>query len=47
ADGKAGYFQQQLHVYGRGKLPCTQCAQPLQEIRIANRSTVFCVQCQR
>ncbi|MEI7840927.1 MAG: bifunctional DNA-formamidopyrimidine glycosylase/DNA-(apurinic or apyrimidinic site) lyase [Methylococcaceae bacterium] len=46
ADGKSGYFQQQLHVYGRGKLACTQCAQPLQEIRIANRSTVFCVQCQ-
>lgn len=47
ADGKAGYFQQQLHVYGRGKLPCTNCTQPLHEIRLANRSTVFCSQCQR
>jgi formamidopyrimidine-DNA glycosylase len=46
ADGKSGYFQQQLHVYGRGKLPCSQCTQPLQEIRLANRSTVFCSQCQ-
>jgi formamidopyrimidine-DNA glycosylase len=47
ADGKAGYFQQQLHVYGRGNLPCTKCAQPLQEIRIANRTTVFCPNCQQ
>ena len=47
ADGKSGYFQQQLHVYGRDKLPCTHCSQPLQEIRLANRSTVFCSQCQR
>ena len=47
ADGKAGYFQQQLHVYGRGNLPCTQCTQPLQEIRLANRSTVFCPHCQQ
>ncbi len=47
ADGKAGYFQQQLHVYGRGKLPCPDCTQPLQEIRLANRSTVFCSHCQQ
>ncbi len=46
ADGKAGYFQQQLHVYGRAKRPCSQCNQPLQEIRLANRTTVFCLQCQ-
>lgn len=47
ADGKAGYFQQQLHVYGRGNLPCTTCAQPLTEIRLANRTTVFCSHCQK
>jgi formamidopyrimidine-DNA glycosylase len=47
ADGKAGYFQQELHVYGRGKLPCTNCNQLLHEIRLANRSTVFCSQCQQ
>ncbi|MDD5229016.1 MAG: bifunctional DNA-formamidopyrimidine glycosylase/DNA-(apurinic or apyrimidinic site) lyase [Methylococcales bacterium] len=47
ADGKAGYFQQQLHVYGRGTQPCTHCTQPLQEIRLANRSTVFCSHCQQ
>lgn len=46
AEGKTGYFQQQLHVYGRGNLPCTKCNQPLQEIRMANRTTVFCPNCQ-
>ncbi len=46
-DGKAGYFQQQLHVYGRGLLPCIICNQSLQEIRMANRTTVFCLNCQQ
>ncbi len=45
--GKPGYFQQQLRVYGRAGLPCVSCNQPLTEIRIANRSTVFCGDCQR
>ncbi|TAN65988.1 MAG: bifunctional DNA-formamidopyrimidine glycosylase/DNA-(apurinic or apyrimidinic site) lyase [Methylobacter sp.] len=45
--GKPGYFQQQLKVYGRTGLPCINCNQPLTEIRIANRSTVFCNACQR
>lgn len=47
SEGKAGYFQQQLHVYGRGNQPCTKCALPLTEIRLANRTTVFCPHCQR
>lgn len=45
--GKPGYFQQQLRVYGRSGLPCVSCNQPLTEIRVANRSTVFCGKCQR
>jgi formamidopyrimidine-DNA glycosylase len=45
--GKAGYFQQQLRVYGRAGLPCVSCQQPLQEVRLANRSTVFCCVCQK
>lgn len=47
SEGKAGYFQQQLHVYGRGNQPCTKCSTPLTEIRLANRTTVFCPNCQR
>ncbi|HEY9136269.1 MAG TPA: bifunctional DNA-formamidopyrimidine glycosylase/DNA-(apurinic or apyrimidinic site) lyase [Pseudomonadales bacterium] len=46
-DGKPGYFKQQLAVYGRAGLPCARCAQPLKEIRMAQRSTVFCAQCQK
>jgi len=45
--GKPGYFQQQLNVYGRTGQPCTRCRQTLKEIRLANRSTVFCSNCQR
>ncbi len=45
--GKPGYFQQQLRVYGRAGLPCVSCSHPLTEVRIANRSTVFCGACQR
>lgn len=45
--GQAGYFQQQLRVYGRAGLPCVDCEQPLQEVRLANRTTVFCCVCQK
>ncbi|MDO8938076.1 MAG: bifunctional DNA-formamidopyrimidine glycosylase/DNA-(apurinic or apyrimidinic site) lyase, partial [Methylicorpusculum sp.] len=45
-DGKPGYFKQQLKVYGRGGEPCTLCLSPLTEIRISNRTTVFCSHCQ-
>jgi formamidopyrimidine-DNA glycosylase len=45
--GDPGYFKQQLRVYGRGGLPCLNCLQALKEIRITNRSTVFCNLCQK
>jgi formamidopyrimidine-DNA glycosylase len=46
-DGKPGYFQQSLLVYGRGAEPCKQCGGILQEVRLSARSTVFCKRCQR
>jgi len=46
-DGKPGYFQQQLMVYGRAGQPCVQCDAVLKEIKIAGRSTVYCPRCQR
>ncbi len=46
-DGKPGYFQQQLLVYGRGGEPCVNCKKPLKEVRMADRTTVYCVVCQR
>lgn len=46
ADGKPGYFAQQLLVYGRGGQPCLTCGTELSEIRLGQRSTVFCPKCQ-
>jgi len=46
-DGKPGYFAQQLYVYGRGGEPCKRCGDQLKERRLAQRTTVFCVACQR
>lgn len=46
-DGKPGYFQQQLYVYGKAGQPCPQCLTPLKEIRLSNRSSVYCGACQK
>lgn len=46
-DGKPGYFAQQLLVYGRAGQPCRRCGTPLRELRLGQRSSVYCVTCQR
>jgi len=46
-DGVAGYFAQELSAYGRGGKPCQRCGRALRQTVIANRSTVWCVDCQR
>ncbi|MBU2706360.1 bifunctional DNA-formamidopyrimidine glycosylase/DNA-(apurinic or apyrimidinic site) lyase [Zooshikella marina] len=46
-DGKPGYFKQELMVYGRAGKSCVICGTVLQEIRLAQRSTVYCKHCQR
>lgn len=45
-DGKPGYFKQELQVYGRGGLACVSCGSTLNEVRLGQRSTVFCPYCQ-
>lgn len=47
ADGKPGYFAQKLHVYGRGGETCTECGNLLSEIKLGQRTTVFCGICQQ
>jgi formamidopyrimidine-DNA glycosylase len=47
SDGKPGYFAQELHVYGREGLPCHCCETPLRQMRLGQRTTVYCVACQR
>lgn len=46
SDGKPGYFKFHLQAYGRNGLPCVICQTPLKEIRLGQRSTVYCPQCQ-
>lgn len=46
SQGEMGYFQQELLVYGKEGLPCTICQKQLQLVRINNRSTIYCSQCQ-
>jgi len=46
SDGKPGYFKLHLQAYGRNGLPCVICQTPLKEIRLGQRSTVYCPQCQ-
>ncbi len=46
-DGKPGYFQQQLFVYGRQGEPCKGCGAELKELRLSGRSTVYCGVCQK
>ena len=45
-DGKPGYFKQQLLVYGRGGEPCVRCESPIVSVRIGQRSTFYCRNCQ-
>ena len=47
ADGRPGYFAQELAVYGRGGKPCRNCERVLKEVRVNGRSTVYCPTCQR
>ncbi|MGY1426212.1 bifunctional DNA-formamidopyrimidine glycosylase/DNA-(apurinic or apyrimidinic site) lyase [Lysobacter sp. A289] len=46
-DGNAGYFVQQLSVYGRAGEPCPACGRALKQARIGQRSSVWCNHCQR
>jgi len=44
--GKPGEYQGELKVYGREGLPCRRCRTPIQSVKIAQRSSYFCPQCQ-
>lgn len=44
--GKPGYFQQSLKVYGRIDENCDHCSKPLSSNRIGQRLTVWCDSCQ-
>ena len=47
AEGKPGYFQQQLHVYGRAGQACLVCGTLIKQITQGQRSSFYCAECQR
>jgi len=47
ADGKPGYFQQTLNVYGRHQESCYKCETNLKQLTIGQRTTVYCPKCQK
>jgi formamidopyrimidine-DNA glycosylase len=47
SDGARGYFQQQYFVYGRSNTPCRNCGRIVKTVRLGQRSTFYCPNCQR
>lgn len=45
--GEPGYFAQYLKVYGRHRLPCPECGEPIKLHRLSQRATYYCPHCQR
>lgn len=45
-DGKTGYFQQTLRVYGRKNAPCPTCQSVIETVKIAQRASSYCPTCQ-
>ncbi len=45
--GKPGYFQQSLSVYGKSDDNCIRCSAPIKQIKIAQRASYFCPVCQK
>lgn len=46
-NGSSGYFQRDLHAYGREDQPCERCGTPIVREAFANRSSYRCPRCQR
>ena len=46
ADGKPGYFRQQLYVYERAGENCRNCAGSIKHVNHGQRSTYYCPRCQ-
>lgn len=47
AEESVAYHPLAFKVYGRAGKACLACGEPLDEIRLGNRSTVFCRRCQK
>ena len=47
SDGSPGYFKQALNVYDRAGEPCNTCGKAIRQEVMGQRSTYYCVSCQR
>ena len=47
SDGRPGYFQQELQVYGRAGEPCVRCGAPIVRLTHLARSGFYCPHCQQ
>lgn len=47
SDGTAGYFAQELHVYGRNGQQCNHCEGTIEVVKLAQRATYYCPLCQK
>jgi formamidopyrimidine-DNA glycosylase len=46
-NGQSGYFQQTYFVYDRAGVPCKICGTEIRQIKQGQRSTFYCVICQK
>ncbi|MGK5025050.1 bifunctional DNA-formamidopyrimidine glycosylase/DNA-(apurinic or apyrimidinic site) lyase [Janthinobacterium sp. RB2R34] len=46
-NGQSGYFQQTYFTYNRTGKPCRVCGAPIRQIVQGQRSTFYCVNCQK
>jgi formamidopyrimidine-DNA glycosylase len=44
--GKPGEYGSELKVYGREGQPCRRCRTPIETVKISQRTSYFCPQCQ-
>jgi len=44
---KTGLYKNKLHVYGRETLKCSRCNHTIRKIRVCNRGTYICTNCQK
>lgn len=44
--GKPGEYQGELKVYGREGEPCRRCRSPIETVKVSQRTSYFCPQCQ-
>lgn len=44
--GQPGEYQKELKVYGRFGLPCRRCRTPIAKVKISQRTSYYCPQCQ-